>query len=129
MIRKSLGFVAATMLLSACVTERVIVVQPQGGAGGTLQVAGNGGAQNVGDENGEWGIRGPDAEEYARVVQKVAGMVSDGTVASGARRRGLNVMNVMWEDTGRDIGSSVGPNISDLTLQVRYKDTSGNHTS
>jgi len=30
-------------------------------------------------------------------------------------------MNVMWEDTGRAHGSSIGPNITDLTLQVRYQ--------
>jgi hypothetical protein len=32
---------------------------------------------------------------------------------------------VVWEDTGRFQGSSVGPNISDLTLQVRYDDSAG----
>lgn len=135
MIRKSLGFLAAAMVLSsACVTERVIVMQPQGGggsSGGSLKVAGGDGdaPENIGGDAGEWGIRGPDAEEYRRVVAKVAGMVGDPAVTSGARRRGLHVMNVMWEDTGRNIGSSVGPNISDLTLQVRYRDTAGNHQS
>ena len=128
MIRKSVGFLAAAMFLSsACVTERVIVVQPQGGTGGSLQVAGD--PNQTPPDNGDWGIRGPDAAEYEQVVQKVAGMVSDSTVSSGASRRGLNVMNVMWEDTGRSVGSSVGPNISDLTLQVRYKDTAGQHRS
>ena len=34
-------------------------------------------------------------------------------------------MTVTWEDTGRNIGSSVGPNISDLTLQVRFNDSAG----
>lgn len=132
MIRKSVGFLATAMFLSsACVTERVIVVQPQGGAGGAggaLQVAGDPN-QNPQDPDGEWGIRGPDAADYEQVVQKVANMVGDHHVTSGASRRGLGVMNVMWEDTGRSIGSSVGPNISDLTLQVRYKDTSGSHRS
>src|SRR5207247_2040481 len=37
------------------------------------------------------------------------------------QRRGLSVVNVTWEDTGRLQGSAVGPNISDLTLQVRFK--------
>ena len=36
-----------------------------------------------------------------------------------ASRKGLDVVNVTWEDTGRNQGSSVGPNISYLTLQVR----------
>jgi hypothetical protein len=35
------------------------------------------------------------------------------------RRHGLNMVNVLWEDTGRDAGSSLGPNISDVTLQLR----------
>jgi len=122
MIRKSMGLLVATMVLSACVTERVIVREPYNpnAQNGTLQVAGDN------NDNGDWGIRGPDAVEYEQVVQKVASMVSDSRVTSGASRRGLGVMNVMWEDTGRNLGSSVGPNISDLTLQVRYRDTQGN---
>ncbi|MEZ4224344.1 MAG: hypothetical protein R3B13_25570 [Polyangiaceae bacterium] len=72
-------------------------------------------------EEGEWGIVG-DAS-YPAVVDKVVGMVGDSTVVEGAKRRGLDVLNVMWEDTGRSQGSSLGPNISDLTLQVRYRPT------
>ena len=34
-----------------------------------------------------------------------------------------------WEDTGRAQGSSLGPNISDLTLQVRRRDESGQFQS
>lgn len=123
MIRRHLGFVAMTVLLSACVTERVIVVEPKGN--GTLMVAADKNAQNVVDDGSDWGIRGPDAEEYQRVVQKVAGMPDDPGVTGGASRRGLNVMSLTWEDTGRSVGSSVGPNISDLTLQVRFKDAGG----
>lgn len=125
MIRKSVGFLALAVLSTACVTERVIVMQPNngGGQGGALQVAGDPDQPNP--DNGEWGIRGPDAEEYQRVVQKVAGMVGDRTVQMGAQRRGLNAVNVTWEDTGRSVGSALGPNISDLTLQVRYRDTAG----
>ncbi|MEZ4301430.1 MAG: hypothetical protein R3B70_41230 [Polyangiaceae bacterium] len=129
MIRKSVGLLALAVLSTACVTERVIVMPPPGGGGGqggSLQVAGN---DNPQGDNGDWGIRGPDAEEYQRVVQKVAGMVSDRNVTMGASRRGLDVMNVTWEDTGRSVGSSLGPNISDLTLQVRYRDTGGNAQS
>ncbi len=129
MIRKSLGCLAIGMVLSsACVTERVIVMQP-GGQGGSMQVAQDPNKPTDIPDNGDWGIRGPDASEYQRVVQKVAAMVSDSTVANGARRRSLDVMNVTWEDTGRAMGSSLGPNISDLTLQVRYRDPSGSHQS
>jgi hypothetical protein len=31
------------------------------------------------------------------------------------------VLNVTWEDTGRFYGSSVGPNISDMTIQVQQQ--------
>jgi hypothetical protein len=40
-------------------------------------------------------------------------------MSSYARNQGLNVVNVTWEDTGRSKGSSVGPNISDMTIGVR----------
>jgi hypothetical protein len=74
----------------------------------------------------DWGIRArPPAPTYAEVIAKVAGMVGDPAVQSGAQRRTLAVQNVNWEDTGRAMGSSVGPNISDLTLQVRHKDARG----
>ena len=74
----------------------------------------------------EWGIReDPNGAGYAQVIEKVAAMVGDATVARGAQRRGLSVMNVTWEDTGRAQGSSLGPNISDLTLQVRRRAASG----
>jgi hypothetical protein len=66
-----------------------------------------------------WGITGEPS--YAAVVDKVVGMVNDAQVVQAAQRRGLDVMNVMWEDTGRAQGSSIGPNITDLTLQVRYQ--------
>jgi hypothetical protein len=128
MSRMSLGVLVGALCLSACVRERVIVREPQGqgGAGGALQVATDNGTPR---DDGEWGIRGPGGVEYERTVQKVAGMVGDMAVENGARRRGLDVMNVTWEDTGRAQGSSLGPNISDFTLQVRYKDTGGQQRS
>jgi hypothetical protein len=48
-------------------------------------------------------------------------MPQDAELVARAAAKGLGVMNVMWEDTGRFEGSSVGPNISDLTLQVRER--------
>lgn len=68
------------------------------------------------------------AAEYQGVVRRVAHMVDDGRVIDGAQRRGLDVVNVTWEDTGRAEGSALGPNISDLTLQVRFLDGNGFHT-
>jgi hypothetical protein len=118
------------------VRERIIVVQPadkEGTTAGATQGAtttdkpgqNGGGAMQVAGNDGEWGIvGGPEgqAADYPSVVAKVANMVGDTNVRRGAERRGLDVVNVMWEDTGRAEGSSLGPNISDLTLQVRFKE-------
>lgn len=52
-------------------------------------------------------------------IAKVEGMVYDQHVGQLARKHGLSVVNVTWEDTGRWKGSSVGPNISDMTIGVR----------
>ncbi len=65
------------------------------------------------------------ALSHPAVVHKVARMTHNGQLRARARRRGLNVVNVAWEDTGRAKGSALGPNISDLTLQVNYKDARG----
>jgi hypothetical protein len=61
----------------------------------------------------------PLRDDYAEVVNKTAGMVRDPEVQRLARRHGLEVLNVTWEDTGRFKGSAVGPNISDMTIQVQ----------
>jgi hypothetical protein len=63
-----------------------------------------------------------DYQAYKQVIEKTVGMVSDGTVTQLAAKHGLNVLNVTWEDTGRYKGSSVGPNISDMTIQVQLQD-------
>jgi len=78
-----------------------------------------------GDE-ASWGIldRQDDAT-FARTIDKVAGMVNDPQLAARVRRRNLALVNVAWEDTGRALGSALGPNISDLTLQVRRRDRGG----
>jgi hypothetical protein len=49
-------------------------------------------------------------------------MVSDGKLQSQAQKKGLQLLNVLWEDTGRYLGSSVGPNISDVTIEVEFQD-------
>jgi len=85
---------------------------------------GTGAEVAAGPSSGEWGIVGPTpaaSVDYPNVVAKVESMIGDGKVMAGAQRRGLSVMNVTWEDTGRAQGSSLGPNISDLTLQVRFR--------
>ena len=52
-------------------------------------------------------------------IQRVEQMVWDGNVTATARRYGLSVLNVTWEDTGRYKNSVWGDNISDMTIGVR----------
>lgn len=56
---------------------------------------------------------------YKEVVDKTVGMISDSTAQSLAQQMGLNILSVTWEDTGRYQNSAVGPNISDMTIQVQ----------
>jgi hypothetical protein len=62
---------------------------------------------------------------YAAMVRKVANMPGDRRARSLARRKRLDILNVLWEDTGRYQGSSVGPNISDVTIEVEMKSPRG----
>jgi len=53
------------------------------------------------------------------LAQKVASLAYDSKAKELAKAYGgLDIMTVMWEDTGRYENSSVGPNISDMTLCV-----------
>jgi hypothetical protein len=56
---------------------------------------------------------------YKAVVDKTVAMVSDSTAQDLARQMGLNILNITWEDTGRYQNSAVGPNISDMSIQVQ----------
>ena len=60
--------------------------------------------------------------EYALAIQRTASMVNDGAAQQMAAKYGLNILNLTWEDPGRFKGSSVGPNISDMTIQVGLED-------
>jgi len=60
--------------------------------------------------------------DYKKVIEKTAGMVSDTHIKNLCGKHGLDILNVTWEDTGRFKNSSVGPNISDMTLQVQSMD-------
>jgi hypothetical protein len=60
--------------------------------------------------------------DYAKVVRRVADMVGDEDAYTRVQRKGLSLINVLWEDTGRWEGSSVGPNISDVTIEVEAKE-------
>lgn len=59
---------------------------------------------------------------HREVVSSVADMVANARARRLARQKGLQILNVMWEDTGRYLGSSVGPNISDVTIEVEIED-------
>ena len=139
----SLFVLAAAGAANGCVTrERVIVVKEPNDKAAPVATDGTGNgdtgskpiatddtgiAQN--DES-DWGIKDPsDSQEYGRVIAKVANMVSDSDLSTRVRRRNLSLVNVTWEDTGRAQGSALGPNISDLTLQVRRRDPSGRFES
>lgn len=58
------------------------------------------------------------ARQYEWMVRRVANMVEDERAYTAASGYGLQLLNVLWEDTGRWEGSSVGPNISDVTIEV-----------
>jgi hypothetical protein len=58
---------------------------------------------------------------YQRVVMSVANMVESERALSLVNARRLDLINVLWEDTGRYLGSSVGPNISDVTIEVDFE--------
>jgi hypothetical protein len=58
----------------------------------------------------------------ASVIQRTANMTGDQDTVRLVHKYGLNILNLTWEDTGRYKNSSVGPNISDMTLQVQQKD-------
>jgi len=61
----------------------------------------------------------PDAWES---LMRVESMVRDPQAQSVVQRQGLNLVDLTWEDTGRYKNSAVGPNISDMTIQIQRKD-------
>ncbi|MBC8139182.1 MAG: hypothetical protein H8F28_25190 [Fibrella sp.] len=62
--------------------------------------------------------------EYQTAIERTQAMVNDTSLKNLAQKHGLDVLNITWEDTGRYKGSSVGPNISDMTIQVASRDAS-----
>ena len=67
--------------------------------------------------------------EYGATIERVTNMVNDDGLIGRASARGLDVLDVTWEDTGREMGSALGPNISDFSLQVRRKSPWGGFVS
>ncbi len=60
---------------------------------------------------------------YTEAIQRTAAMAGDSRAQQLVQSQKLSLMNLTWEDTGRYKGSSVGPNISDLTIQVQMPGT------
>jgi len=61
----------------------------------------------------------PPDPTYLEAIQRTSEMVWNGPAQNLATEYGLNILNVTWEDTGRYYDSAIGPNISDVTIQVQ----------
>ena len=59
--------------------------------------------------------------DYSEVIAKTTAMVREDAVQGLAQKNGLHVLDITWEDTARFDNSAVGPNISDMTIQVQHK--------
>src|ERR1700724_603588 len=60
-------------------------------------------------------------QAYEDVIHQTESMVKDRESQQLARRHGLQILNLTWEDTARYKSSAVGPNISDMTIQVQRR--------
>lgn len=60
-----------------------------------------------------------DLQGLHSIIQAVTAMPTDHSVQNALQPHGLSCINVTWEDTARTFGSCWGPNITDMTLQVR----------
>ena len=71
----------------------------------------------------------PDAQtspaDYVRAVELTANMVANQRAQKLAAKNDLQILNLTWEDTGRYKDSAVGPNISDMTIQVATRERHG----
>lgn len=63
-----------------------------------------------------------DYLNYRDAILNTKNMVFNGNAQNLVAKTGLDLLNLTWEDTGRYLDSSVGPNISDMTIQVGLKD-------
>lgn len=67
--------------------------------------------------------RRKDDPDYLQVIQATKSMISNPQAQQLADRYGLDILDITWEDTGRFYNSAVGPNISDMTIQVQQYDS------
>ncbi len=61
-------------------------------------------------------------QKYLKAVQNTEQMVYSPDAQKLAKKVGLSLLNVTWEDTGRTKNSVWGDNISDVTIQVQTAD-------
>ncbi len=119
LVRRRPQVLACALSLSAGLGAAHASAQPQTG-GGWGVVGGSGQAAGQQDAlRAHEAMSDETLQAFRAAISAVTQMPNDGELQSRAQRLGLNVLNVLWEDTGRFAGSSVGPNISDVTLQVR----------
>ena len=67
-------------------------------------------------------VRRRQFEDYRQVIEQTRSMIYDQPSQTLADRWGLDILDVTWEDTGRYDNSAVGPNISDMTIQIQQQD-------
>jgi len=77
---------------------------------------------DVEPQNEDYTLSPEALDEYREAISRTADMVYDEKAHALASRYGLDIVNVTWEDTGRFYDSAVGPNISDMTIQVASED-------
>ena len=63
-----------------------------------------------------------DYHRYHDVITSTEQMAGNAAARDLAAHHGLQILNITWEDAGRFKGSAVGPNISDMTIQVQEMD-------
>ncbi|MBL0214060.1 MAG: hypothetical protein IPQ07_09255 [Myxococcales bacterium] len=62
--------------------------------------------------------RTPTSASHTEVIARTAQLTHSSPARSLAHKHDLAILDLTWEDTGRFKGSCVGPNISDMTIQV-----------
>ncbi len=52
------------------------------------------------------------------IISEICSITDKKQLQEYAKKNGLNILNITWEDTGRSKNSCWGPNISDMTLRL-----------
>ncbi len=60
-----------------------------------------------------------DYDRYHEVIERTRSMIHNPEAQRLAQQYGLNILDITWEDTARYHNSAVGPNISDMTIQIQ----------